>query len=104
MTNVRGIIDLIKDGHLAKPGAAFGGLLNLGDRRVVRLLLPLRDELERKAVNDVAKANSGVIHAAAVEFYLDWLETIGNDNDDLFGAVASGLMLHRRVAQMGFVT
>jgi hypothetical protein len=99
MASVRGLVDLIAADEVARPGAAFGGLLNLGDRRVVRLLLPLRDALARAAVNDVAKANTGIVNAATVEFYLDWLETIGNDDEDLFGAVASGLALHRRVAQ-----
>jgi hypothetical protein len=96
MTNVKEIISLIADEYLQNPGAVFGALLNLGDRRVCRLLLPLRDKLARKAVNEVAKAGTGVMSAAAVEFYIDWLEAIRTSNDDLYGAVASGLALHRR--------
>lgn len=96
MTNVKGIIDLITDDNLQNPGAVFGGLVNLGDRRVCRLLLPLRDKLARRSVNDVAKSNTGSMSAATVDFYIDWLASIGTTNDDLYGAVASGLGLHRR--------
>lgn len=42
--------------------------------------------------------------AATVDFYLDWLEAIGGSNDDLYGAVTSGLVLHRRVRLVDLVT
>jgi hypothetical protein len=104
MTHVKGIIELIEGSALRSEGAAFGGLLSLGDRRVCKLLLPLRDGLARRAVDDVAKSNTGLMSAATVDFYLDWLEAIGGSNDDLYGAVASGLVLHRRVRLVDLVT
>lgn len=92
MTNVRAIIEMIGSGHLVNPGAAFGALLHIGDPRVCRLLLPLRDGLDKDVVNEATKCATGIIHSATVEFYLDWLEGMdGDDRDGLFGFVAGGL-------------
>jgi hypothetical protein len=92
LANVRTIVGLVAGGDLMNPGAAFGGLLNLGDERVCALLAAVRDRLDSAMVDEVAKSHTGIIHAATVDFYIDWLERIPKDTR-LFGSVASGLML-----------
>ena len=74
MNRVKYIVALIEGGTLKNEGAAFGGLLNLGDERVCRLLAPLRDSLSHDAVNEAVKCSTGFIYAATADFYLDWLE------------------------------
>jgi hypothetical protein len=91
---------LIEDGKLKNEGAAFGGLLNLGDERVCRLLTPLRDSLNHDPVNEAVKCSTGFIYAATADFYLDWLEGMeGDDHDGMFGSVASGLALLKKVSR-----
>lgn len=48
MSRVKYIVALTEGGTLKNEGAAFGGLLNLGDERVCRLLAPLRDSLSHE--------------------------------------------------------
>jgi hypothetical protein len=92
MSSVREIVDMIAERRLANAGAAFGALLHVGDPRVCRLLLPLRDGLSGEEANEAVKCATGFIHSATVEFYLDWLEGMDGDvRDGLFGIVASGL-------------
>jgi hypothetical protein len=97
MSRVKDIIGMIESGMLQNEGAAFGGLLSLGDERVCRLLLPMRDSLAQEAVNEVVNSGTGFTHAATVDFYIHWLE--GMDGDDchgMFGIIASGLALLKR--------
>src|SRR4051794_3207450 len=79
---------------LDNEGAAFGALLHIGDKRLCYLLIPLRDSLDRDAMNIAVNCSTGFIHSATVDFYLDWLEGIeGVDQDGAFDIVASGLAL-----------
>lgn len=106
MTSPNVIISLIGQGIIRNAGAAFGGLLCLGDSRVNHLLLPLRDSLDRNQVSAAVNCNTGIVSAATVEFYLDWLEGIEgdpNNPDDLFGTVAAGLGGIRRYSKDDFV-
>jgi hypothetical protein len=97
MSMVKKMIWLIERGVLENVGAAFGGLLNLGDERVCQLLVPIRDGLDRKAANEAALCGTGFIYAATADFYLDWLESLGGDDQDgVFGSVASGLALLKK--------
>jgi hypothetical protein len=50
MSRVKDVVRMIESGMLENEGAAFGGLLHIGDRRVCQLLLPLRDSLDREAL------------------------------------------------------
>jgi hypothetical protein len=96
------IIAGIKANRIAKPGAAFGGLLHLGDPRLCKLLLPLRRELSFADLNEGITSVTGHLSAATIDFELSWLEEPGLDAA-LFGAVASGLVLQRRAAKRPFV-
>jgi hypothetical protein len=46
MSRPRDIVGMIESGMLETPGAAFGGLLHLGDPRVCKLIWPLRNALD----------------------------------------------------------
>jgi hypothetical protein len=49
------IIGMIEDATLENEGAAFGGLLHMGDKRVCDLLIPVRDGLDREAMNTAVR-------------------------------------------------
>ena len=105
MSRVKDIIGVIENGQLQNEGAAFGGLLSLGDDRVCHLLAPLRDRLDSTAIDEAIKCGTGLIHAASIEFYLDWMESLDADYfDGRFGAIASGLVLLKRQHQVDWVS
>ena len=92
MSRPKDIVGLIENDALKNVGAAFGGLLHLGDPRVCKLLWPLRSQLDNAAVNEATKCTTGFLYSASVEFEIDWLEEMDGDvKDGLFGIVASGL-------------
>ncbi len=96
MSRVKDIVDMIACGSPQNEGAAFGALLHIGDPRVCQLLRPLRDSLDDEALQEAVKCQTGFVHAATAEFYLDWLEGLeGHIHDRRFGLVASGLGLLR---------
>lgn len=98
------IVGLIESGRLKNVGAAFGGLLHLGDRRVCKLIWPLRDQLEKEDVRIAINCTTGFLYSACVEFEIDWLEEMDGDVEDgLFGIVASGLARQIRQNQFEFV-
>ena len=101
MSRVKDIIGMIESNVLENEGAAFGGLLHMGDKRVCDLLIPLRDSLDDDAMNNAVKCSTGFIHSATADFYLDWLEGMeGSDQDGAFGNVASGLGLLKKKSQI----
>ena len=101
MSRVKDIINMIESNMLGNEGAAFGALLHIGDKRVCQLLISLRDSLDDDAVNEAIKCSTGFIHAATVDFYLDWLEGMGGDDrDGAFGTVASGLALLKKKSRI----
>ena len=101
MSRVRDIVGMIESGFLENDGAAFGALLNLGDQRVCRLILPLRDTLDHAAVQEAINCSTGFVYAATVNFYLDWLEGFdGKYDDGLFGLVAAGLAQIRKFSKI----
>ena len=101
MSRVKDIIRMIESGMLENDGAAFGGLLNIGDKRVCDLLIPLRDSLDSDAVSSVVNCSTGFVHSSTADFYLDWLEGMaGTDQDGDFGTVASGLALLKKRSRL----
>ena len=96
------IIAGIEGNRIAKPGAAFGALLHLGDPRLCKLLLPLRRQLSFSDLNQGITSVTGYLAAATIDFEMSWLEEPGLDAA-LFGAVASGLVLQRRSAKLPMV-
>jgi len=90
------IIELIRNRGIGNPGAAFGGLLSLGDPRLCRLLWPLKDELSYDQAREAARCFTDQMSAAAVEFILDWLEIELKSSDGLlFGGLVSNLLYQR---------
>ena len=88
---------MIESGMLENDGAAFGAVLNIGDKRACDLLIPLRDSLDHDAISNVINCSTGFIHSSTVDFYLDWLEGMaGTDQDGDFGLVAAGLGLLKK--------
>jgi hypothetical protein len=97
MSRVKDIVAMIAHHDPENRGAAFGGLLWLGDQRVCDLLLPLRDGLTIEEVREVVGSCSGYLHASSIEFLLDWLEQLkGDERYGRFGALAGGLGYARK--------
>lgn len=68
------------------------GLILLGDRRVIEMLGPCWELVDAKHRHDLARATSGFIYAAVVDFYLDWLDDCLKSGDEsLFGNIAAQL-------------
>ncbi len=104
MSRPKDIVGLIESGRLRNTGAAFGGLLHLGDRRVCKLLGPVKDALTNEEVNTAINCCTNLLHAATIEFEIDWLEGMdGSVEDGLFGNVAAGLVLQKRSNTMDLV-
>ena len=101
MSRLKDIIRMIERNGLDNEGAAFGALLHIGDKRVCDLLIPLRDNLDRDAMNNAVHSGTGFIHSATADFYLDWLEGMeGTDRDGAFGIVAAGLGLLKKKSRV----
>jgi hypothetical protein len=92
MSRVKDIVDMIESRRLQNEGGAFGALLHLGDDRVCKLLVPLRDALNENAVREATNCGTGLMYGSTVDFYLDWLEGMEGEGS-LFALVASGLAL-----------
>jgi hypothetical protein len=91
LTGPKTVIDLVKKGTITLPAAAIGGLLMLGDQRVMELLTETRHGLKKQDIEIIINCRSGYIFKATVDFYLDWLEELTGDNSDkIFGVVAAG--------------
>lgn len=92
LSGPRSVLNLIRQGTVTYPAAALGGLVALGDQRVMELLGPMRQELDDADVEAINLCWTGHLYAARIEFYLSWLEALVSDNDEQsFGAVAAHL-------------
>src|SRR5260370_26047540 len=95
----------------AAPGAIFGGLISLGDRRVNPLLNGVEPSVSEAALNIAVLCRTGVATIGAFEFWLDrieyWNRARSNAKceheaftaDSRLGIVASGLGLLLRDSQ-----
>lgn len=100
----RVLVECVKLGRAESPGGVFAGILAVGDRRIVRYLFTERGALRREDIPHFAKTKTGFVHAASVEFWIDWLDTLPGDLQDLFfGRVAAGLVNERMDAVLPFV-
>ena len=74
------VLKLVVDGAVANPGAALGGLLALAHRGVNAKLAVLRPGLALPdadaALAEMARCARGYVHAATVEFWLEWMEAL----------------------------
>jgi len=80
-------------------GAALGGLLGLGDGAVARWIFELRHLLAlpvlSTVLDEMTGCESGHLHKATAEFYLDWLEELAwhlPRSTETFRRVANGLI------------
>jgi hypothetical protein len=98
MSRPKDIIGMIEAKLLKNEGAAFGGLLHLGDPRLCKLLWPLRHQLDAAAVGEAINCSTGFLYSACVDFEIKWLEEMeGDSRDGLFGHVAAGIALQKRM-------
>ena len=95
MSRPRDIIAMIEAGMIQNPGAAFGGLLHLGNREVCDLIAPLKDRFGIEEVLQGVMTYTGLLSAACVEFEIAWLEELAAAKSPLFTVVATGLRAQR---------
>jgi len=90
MTGVRTVLNFLVKGTPTNCAAVFGGLVMLGDSRVMKLLKPLRNKFNSDQVTILGNCFSGYTHAATVDFFLSWLEELdGGFEDSIFGCLAA---------------
>jgi hypothetical protein len=82
-------------------GAALGGVLLLGDKRIMPLLAEVWDELSEEAQLEMTAAKSGFVSEGVVEFWLDRLE--GGCSEAVFGSAVAAIAKMPVIAQMPFV-
>ncbi|MBS04822.1 MAG: hypothetical protein CMQ24_19225 [Gammaproteobacteria bacterium] len=70
---VREITQLVIGGTAANPGAVFAGLVLFGDRRITGAARAVRCGLGISEIREFARARVNGLHAASIEFCLDWL-------------------------------
>ena len=94
----------IAGGTMSNPGAVFGGLLNVGDWRVNRLLWPIRDVIRGDDLDQAVRVTTGRVSAAVISFLLDWVEQMSPvDRVDRFNPIAAALVNQRTGAMIGLV-
>ena len=94
----------IAGGTISNPGAVFGGLLNLGDYRVNKVLWPLRDLIKGADLDEAVRIRTGRLSSAVVDFLLDWLEQMDADHrEERFNPIAAALVNHRSAAAIPWI-
>jgi hypothetical protein len=92
LSGPKDVVQHVGRGALRNPVAALGGLVTLGDQRVLDFLGPVRDRLSPQQVKILTQCSSGFLSHATVQFYLRWLEGLdGGVDDGIFGSVAGYL-------------
>jgi hypothetical protein len=92
LTGPKSLLRMIRQGTITNRAAAFGGLVMLGDQRVMDLLKQIRHELNASDVKIVSHCLTGYIFSAVVDFYVSWLEDLQENYDDrLFGIIAAAI-------------
>jgi hypothetical protein len=82
-------------------GAALGGVLLLGDKRINPLLAEVWDDLPEEAQLEMTAAKSGFVTEAMVEFWLDRLEE--GCSETVFGSAVAAIAKMPMVSQIPFV-
>lgn len=100
---VRQVVELIRQKTLANPAVAFAGLLNMGDRRICKLLWDFRKIVEPDAY-DIVTTKSLVMQRWTLEFYLDWLQdALDRGEDELAGSLTAALVNAKKNATIDTV-
>ena len=89
------------DGGAPEQGAALGGVLLLGDKRVMPLLAEVWDELSEEAQLQMTAAKSGFVSEGVVEFWLDRLEA--GCSEAVFGSAVAAIAKMPVIAQVPYV-
>lgn len=82
-------------------GGGLGGVLLLGDKRVMPLLADVWDQLPEEAQIQMTKAKSGFVSEGIVEFWLDRLEQ--GCSESVFGSAVAAIAKMPMIAQVPFV-
>lgn len=70
---VRELTYLVTEGLAANRGAVFAGLVRFGDRRITGAARAARGVLGVNDIREFARTHVAGLHAASIEFCLDWL-------------------------------
>ena len=89
------------DGGAPGQGAALGGVLLLGDKRIMPLLAAVWGQLSEEAQLLMTKAKSGFVSEGIIEFWLDRLEE--GCSETVFGSVVAAIAKMPVSAQAPFV-
>ena len=82
-------------------GSALGGVLLLGDRRILPILDDAWDQLGEEARLGLTKAKSGIVTEGLVEFWLRCLEK--GCSESVFGSAVAAIARMPAIAQVPFV-
>lgn len=82
-------------------GAGLGGVLLLGDKRVMPLLQDAWDQMEEEAQLEMTKVKSGFVSEGILEFWLWCLEN--GCSESVFGSVVAAIAKMPVIAQAPFV-
>jgi hypothetical protein len=99
----RFVIDTLvhHDGGAEGQGAALGGVLLLGDKRIMPLLAEVWDQLSEEAQLEMTAAKSGFVSEGMVEFWLDRLEE--GCSEAVFGSAVAAIAKMPVITQVPFV-
>jgi hypothetical protein len=89
------------DGGAPGQGAALGGVLLLGDKRIMPLLAEVWDQLSEEAQLEMTAAKSGFVSEGVVEFWLDRLEA--GCSEAVFGSAVAAIARMPVISQVPFV-
>lgn len=94
LTGPQAVFECITNGSMINPVAGVGGLIMLGDSRVIKMLEPLREKLIADDLPELRKCNTGFITISVVEFYLQWLESLSAKADKHLAVGLAHLLYH----------
>jgi hypothetical protein len=99
----RFVIDTLvnHDGGAPGQGAALGGVLLLGDKRIMPLLAEVWDELSEEAQLEMTAAKSGFVSEGVIEFWLGRLES--GCSEAVFGSAVAAIAKMPVIAQVPYV-
>jgi hypothetical protein len=89
------------DGGAPGQGAALGGVLLLGDKRIMPLLAEVWDELSEEAQLEMTAAKSGFVSEGVIEFWLDRLEA--GCSEAVFGSAVAAIAKMPVISQIPYV-
>lgn len=89
------------DGGAPGQGAALGGVLLLGDKRIMPLLAEVWDGLSEEAQLEMTAARSGFVSEGIIEFWLDRMEE--GCSEAVFGSAVAAIAKMPVISQVPFV-